>query len=167
VGWNQLGAIKRGSQLQFLLELDKEWRSDDLLLKRKAFVNLLMPYLKSDLDKLNDKSWRNVKVAGDEVLDFFEKIAFGANEDYFPKKAVYELYSYCIFGYWQLIQDTKYLDRIKSEQQSGEDIYDQLEKLIPKLREYQIKKLGDQVAEFDDRLMSISEVTEFCEEERS
>jgi hypothetical protein len=122
----QLRMSKKVAVFEYIVKLDEEFNSERII-KVRARVAAL------DFTNLD----ANTIVQYENILDFFEKIAYLKEEGVISLDSIYENWGYWIERYWVLCERGVYDLR----KETGDDTYyDKLEILFNKLAKYHIQK---------------------------
>ncbi|MFI5394059.1 MAG: hypothetical protein ACHQ9S_00875 [Candidatus Binatia bacterium] len=131
---------------QLLTQLDQQWASPSMQTKRgKAAETLLRSLAEPKED------------APDYVLDFFETVALTVNEGVIPLHLAWGTFSYWVVHYWSAAAD-----RIKQLRAEDPTLWEDLNKLVPRLLEYDAQRRHSTI---QDITPSPKEITRFLKEE--
>jgi hypothetical protein len=127
--------------------------------RRSKCAVLICDYIDGCSDFLNmndgDPQWTKSKIIVEDVIDYFEKLAYFTKQGDFPFETVYDLYSYYVQGYWELCSKSLYIQRVR-QQPNGDDFFADFEWLYNKL-----------LTRRNLKPYNIEDFNRFCREERA
>ncbi|MBI3737674.1 MAG: hypothetical protein HY258_01355 [Chloroflexi bacterium] len=116
--------------VDILLKYSSEFSSDDFLLRRRQFAQVLKKKLAR---KLNSKEQKEFVSLATFFLDHYEVVGFLLREKILDRRLTYVYYCNTLFSYWFFFKEV--LDAYKDEPTLWEDVpwlYDQFVKMFKK-----------------------------------